>query len=611
MQNNSPSIPDIKAWNIYSLFIEHESFKVPNYQRQYAWGSEQTEDLFTDFLTFHNELEMRGSESYIIGQAIFAPNGDSDKSSYKMAIVDGQQRITTIYLLVIALKRWLGFHGISGIGGSDSDATYRALNALLMHSDPLTGIENKRLEVAIGGNPLLAKLLNEARLPDFSAGSDTQQNLMENFQLLEEKIKGNFQTGEELASFARTVIHKVWIITTKLDSESQALEIFEKINSRGLPLNSAELLKALLFKNASDQDFKEISENWNVAAESMFKVRPSRAASMQFLMKSLLGIKQGRGTSNKQVFREWKEQLDNSVEPKSFAKNLAGQAKHVAAIATGSRNAKNAELYACRRFSTVQHIPLVLAAHGTSSNSEIQSHLLQIIDSRFLLSILSGELPQDLERLIWPWARNLSDLNPNSTTEEVLEASKIAYENVDLMFEKAKLAFKNLDYNKPSHAKQIKFVLACASLAAERMNGEAENIDLDNFFAPRQYDLDHIFPRALTLAAGFDASQGTDWVHQPGNIALLYASDNRSQGAAMPTEKVLNFASSKLLLTSTLSQDDHIAGLNDRKARALASLRQKGFSPIGTGWSAHDAEKRADAYWALFEDWARTRLLLK
>jgi hypothetical protein len=79
----------------------------------------------------------------------------------------------------------------------------------------------------------------------------------------------------------------------------------------------------------------------------------------------------------------------------------------------------------------------------------------------------------------------------------------------------------------------------------------------------------------------------------------------------MPTEKILNFASSKLMLTSTLAQDDHIAGLNDRKARALANLRQKGFSPISVGWSADDAEKRADAYWKLFEDWARTRLLLK
>jgi len=603
------TVPDIARMNVFSMFTDYGSFKVPSYQRQYAWGEEETEALFDDFLEFHKELNVNGSSFYILGQSIFAPNKDADKSSYSLAIVDGQQRLTTLYLFAIAIKKWLGLHGISGQGNSDSDIIYRALNQVLFATNTLTGTQTKRLQVAYGGDDYVDDLLNDASLPDFGE-NDTQENIKANFQFLEEKIKSNFSAGLELAEFAHTLLYKVWVIATKISSESQALEIFEKINSRGKALNSAELLKNLLFRNAREQDFKTISDQWNLAADAMFKVRPTRAAGMQFLMKSLLGARQGHGTSNRLVFTEWRKELGASnQDPVSFAKEVAQSAKFVSAIATSGRNDKNIELYACRRFSTVQHLPLIIASQSFSSNRGLYKNFLKFLDTRFLISLLAKEPSQNLERAIWPWAMNLAALDENSSPAELLAACAPALDELEAWQTQARTNFlRNLDYTRSSHAKQIKYVLACVAWQVEAELGDSGDFDIDSIFAPKAYDLDHIFPKSMVHAADFDLSHGKTWVHQPGNLALLFSDDNRVQGSALPAKKTLNYGTSKLFITATLAADDNINGLNDRKAAVLTKLRKDGFAPVGREWHASQSESRAEAYWKVFERYLEARL---
>jgi len=608
MTNTDAAVPNISSVNIFSLFTEYGTFKVPSYQRQYAWGEEETEALFDDFLEFHRDLDSTGGQSYILGQAIFAPNHDADKANHNLAIVDGQQRLTTLYLFTIALRKWLGLYGISGIGASEDDAVYRSLHKILFASNPMNGSENKRLKVAYGGEDSVDELLEDNNVAEFLE-NETQKNIAQNFVFLEEKIRGAFQDGPTLASFARTILYKVWVIATKIASESQALEIFEKINSRGKALNSAELLKNLLFRNALEEDFKAISDHWNVAADAMFKVRPTRAAGMQFLMKSLLGARQGQGTSNRLVFQEWRKELSESeIDPTEFAANLATRAKYVSGIATSARNDRNKELFACRRFNTVQHLPGVIAAQALSANSDLQQAFFRFLDTRFLISILAKELPQKLERMIWPWAKNLAALDANSSIADLRNACAPANEGLNLLMEQAKLSFMNLDYRKPSNAKQIKYVLACASLQVEISSGEGLMLDVDSIFAPRTFDLDHFFPRSLAEAADFDLSKGKDWIHNPGNMALLHSGDNRAQGATRPADKVLNYGASRLLLTATLAPNGNIAGANDRKLNYLQHLRGVGLKPADANWHASQARERAVAYWTIFESYVDSRL---
>ena len=83
--------PDITAKNIAELFSEKEgTFRVPDYQRQYAWSDEEIEALFEDLHGFHTELLTGGNQSYILGHAIFAP-----KRFWKSAAFSGlvQRRI--------------------------------------------------------------------------------------------------------------------------------------------------------------------------------------------------------------------------------------------------------------------------------------------------------------------------------------------------------------------------------------------------------------------------------------------------------------------------------------------------------------------------------------
>jgi Protein of unknown function DUF262/Protein of unknown function (DUF1524) len=600
--------PDITAKNIAELFSAKEgTFRVPDYQRQYAWSDEEIEDLFDDLYAFHSELKTGGNQSYILGQAIFAPNNSQDSASFAYSIVDGQQRLTSLYLLTIMMRRWLGYFQVVGVGESLPEKAYRALGLILKYPDPMTGNENVRLAVAYRGDESITHLLEDTPLPEVSM-NDTQANIRQNSQILDEKIRTTFVDDKEaLAEFVHTVLYKVWIIVTRIDSESQALEIFDKINSRGKPLNSAELLKNLLFRQASEDQYKTISEDWNEAAEHVFKVRPMKAASMQYLMKSLLGARQGAGTSNRKVFDAWKEVLDESNEDmQDFAKDLNASAKFLSTVASSVKNKQNKHFTAVRYFKTVQQLPVVLAARDMQGSDSYET-LCNFIDARILISLLAKEQPQTLERLIWPWAKDIKSLGANPSATEVLRASSSSIKDIEMLLQQAKLGLSSLDYRKSRDSRVQRFVLAAASLTIEHEAGDGQEFEMDNLLVKSKYDLDHIFAKSLVDSADFNNAEGKDWVHQIGNLTLLHSQDNRTRGASNPSDKSIDYGNGRLLLTNSLAMVGHVQA-NQRRLEVLDNIHGNHGQRVHPNWHAAEVREQTEAYWVILERYLKKQL---
>lgn len=595
--------PDITAKNIAELFSERDgTFRVPDYQRQYAWTDEEIEDLFSDLYDFHTELKAGGNGSYILGQAIFAPNTAQDSSIFSNSIVDGQQRLTSLYLLAIVLRRWLGYFGVVGAGDDPVDKAYRALGSVLRYHDTATGNENVRLSVAYRGDAYIENLLQDAALPEVTI-NDTQANIKQNSQILDEKIRLAFKDDKvELASFVNTVLYKVWIIVTKIDSEAQALEIFDKINSRGKPLNSAELMKTLLFRQASEEQYKEISDSWNSAAEHVFRFHPRRTASMQYLMKSLLGVRQGSGTSNRKVFDQWTEVLEKSEEDMvTFAADLNLSAKFLGSVANQSKTVANKHLHASRYHRTVQQLPVLLAGRDIYKNTETYERLCRFVDARILLSLMAKEQSQTFERLVWPWAKEISALGADSSESDLLRACLSSIKDIKQLKQQAKLAMTSLDYRVARDNKMIRFLLAVASWQTENDAQDAGlGFEIEELLVKNNYDMDHIFPKSLVESADFDLSQGKDWVHSIGNLTLLHKSDNRRLGAANAGEKSEAYGEARLLLTKSLATDAHLPS-NPRHRSVVATIHANEGQQVSKDWHFNQVEKQCEAYWNILE----------
>ena len=602
--------PDITPVNLAVLFEGVDgTFAIPPYQRLYEWEESDAEALFDDLLEFSST----DAGYYILGQIIVSRNGNS--SDYRWSIVDGQQRLTTIYLLSYALLSRIRDFAESAIAGNPAFTAKRALESIMYSVDNAAGgPERIRLLVSEIGREYVDIILDDQKLDNVVDLNDTQKNLRQNFELFQSLAVSKFDSLDSLVLFVNRFLYSVFIIRTRIGSTHQALEMFEKINSRGRPLNSAALLKNLMFEYVDESQYSQLSKTWDAAVQDVFLIRPNRAASMQFLMKSLLGVRTGESISNKDVFSRWRELFKSEdIAVPDFERELSSSAAFLRDLSKGAQSRFNLHLNGTRFFGTVQHLPLMLSIQHLKNAPEIFNAAKRVIDARIVLSLFALEKPQTLESKIWKWAKALSELTTTSTRAQLAKACEKALEETETLFETALTHFQNLKYTSKRDQKRIRFVLAACEDHLSRVI--AKENDVDGLFsgllfppARVRYHLDHIYPKSLADSPDFEFSQGVEWVNQIGNLVLLHPDDNRNAGAARPLLKSDDYASSKLLLTRVLATDASLAGINARLRNAISQARNQGMEPVSASWNGTQANQNTVGYWALFSAWLRTQL---
>lgn len=607
MEKFDKNHPDVEPQRLSEFFSVDRAFKIPSYQREYAWDEHQIDDLCVDLLTFANSTE----PYYMLGQAILAENAEAGSDDYPLAVVDGQQRLTSLYLMFIALRDLLKTVEVSEKDLEVVNDAKSYLESCLLAIDVSNGSKRPRLLLTEFGQTHLERLLKGQSLPEIDMNS-TQINIRENFTYMKDFFAKNLTDAKTISQFVRKVIYQVFIIRTILAEVDQALEIFEKLNNRGRRLNSADLLKNLLFQKTDPEDFEKISKQWESSVENVFKVKPNKAASMEYLMKSLLGERIGAGVPNKGVYKAWKSEFDGkNEEPVKFSEALGEAAKFISMVGTEATNAHNKYLIACRYFGTVQHFPLAVAGRKIFKENQTHFQLLnKIIDTRILLSLFSEEKSQLLDAAIWPWSQKIAGLK-GVTESEILDSAKDSFENQYDLLDAAKLNFSKLRYDKPRDLRRIRFVLAriSHSLQVEALEASLDSTHED-LLTPKKgltgYHVDHIMPKSVMKGENVEDNL---WVHGIGNLVLLHAKDNMSAGAVNPDEKSLDYRNSKLILTQALSKKADLVDLNPRIAGVISKARDLGHGGVDD-WSPDAAMKREEYLWARFEETLKLEALI-
>lgn len=222
--------------------LQSRSFAIDEYQREYKWDKDNIEELLSDltgrFLTNYQEghptSRVSSYESYFLGSIIVTQR---DGKSY---LVDGQQRVTSLTLLLIYLYR---------------AATAKGLNVVqtigpLIFSDNL-GEAKFNLDIP-ERLPVLEALFNGD--PFNSEGKDESiQTMFARYKDIEESGLLD-EIGEGLTHFIYWLLTRVGLIEIVTDSDSAAYAIFETMNDRGKPLSPVDMLKAYLLAPIDDSD---------------------------------------------------------------------------------------------------------------------------------------------------------------------------------------------------------------------------------------------------------------------------------------------------------------------------------------------------------------------
>lgn len=599
-------VPEVSSLNISKFFsgTDERAFKIPEYQREYAWeADEEVEALCSDLFGFFESDD----DYYLLGQSIIAHNTDpKDRRDYPLAVVDGQQRLTTLFLFMIAARDYLKPH----LENADANQVSSVLDKVLNATNHETFMPVVRLRSNDTGHMYITKLIAGEALPLDGHANATQRNMAENFDYISSFFKSKFESPLKFCDFARKVLTQVFIIETRLASQEHALDIFEKLNNRGRPLNSADLLKNLLFQQASINDYAKISEKWYDAAKNVFAVRPHKAASMEYLMKSLLGERLGQGISNREVFKSWKDHLDGNVNMVSFAGDLAKSANYFKSIGSLAHTKDNAFLFGSRFFKTVQHFPLAIAGRGLKNEANNLEFLYRLIDARILLSLYSDEKSQSLDLTVWPWVKKIASLS-NPDIDAIYEISKSAFEPQEELIELGSVVFSRLNYEKNRDKRRILFALALITNEFDIRTGAQDSISATRVhleaYKNGGYHLDHIYPQSLVPSLADDSDEFS-WIHQPGNIALLNGQDNIQIQAAEPGAKSTLYLSSGIILTKALArnEDNNLVGV----VKNVVEKAQEEGHPTVDSWGEQAVQERSSYLWQKFSSRLRVESIL-
>lgn len=265
----SSKIFDPQYWNLETTF--KQIYSVPVYQRPYSWDKEQVDVLLEDLYQAYKEDKNSG---YYIGNIIVHDNNEKINGNIiKFEIVDGQQRMTTLSLVLLALlcvsKRY---------GFKESDRTVQNIKGALWKEVSRSYVRDYRtvnlnsIEKTAFQN--LYDYCFKVHEDDFDIEKYCSSYKKEN--KFEERVFSNFKNiydfiidnvcknnKEEVLDFADYLLqHADFIVIESTCKENKVFSMFESINSKGKKLDEIDLIKTYIFSNLNPQKYDTYLQTW-------------------------------------------------------------------------------------------------------------------------------------------------------------------------------------------------------------------------------------------------------------------------------------------------------------------------------------------------------------
>lgn len=608
--------PNVRAVSLYNLFHD-KTYWIPPFQRGYAWESEQVSDLFEDLEDFFEE-EASNNTPYILGQVIVSEADlRAQEDGYRWSLIDGQQRTTTLTLLFAALKKRVEaiVNNPDFVNDAWRDAEHDLRNMVAFSPKPGRARVPRLSSPYADSDETIEALIVGAAPPP--ATSQSVERLSTAYDELLSRIESYFPDEERhrLLEFISVLMNRVFVVRLEVQSTSDALVVFERINNRGMALDVADLLKNLLFQNASEAEYVEISRLWQQTLTELHKIKQKRIASMAYLLRAI-ALRDGQNVAQNKVREFWQEKLeDGNISARELARQLSQEAKVLVSITKGLNHsgAKSEVVAGSHYLRFIQHVPILLQAWHLGDRT--YSLVCEYLEDRVILSILSNERNSGFERYVPELMKQLGELTPDSGRADVVAAFRRAEskETIQEFVARARLGVSNLSYDKASGRNRIRYVLARITRVAQRDAGlvvpeweillKKQPANSNNGF-----HLDHIYPQSL--------DGGPARKHLIGNLAIITAPFNQGLGDKLPgnPQKREAYSESGMLIAKAISAESINEDAPIAVRRVLNEMREKivqSGASIGVKidmgqfmdeWSEESVAALGEAYWRAFEN---------
>lgn len=258
-------------------------FEIPLFQRNYSWDRDSCEQIFNDIMNAYIR-----KENYYIGNFMFYKSSDTTPRFNKFILIDGQQRITTLLLLLCAIRDKFGnlLHIDTDFLMNNNDEEkykFKLKQNYNDYADFLEIMENKK---------------NDDKKSNIYTAYNTFVNMIDSDKRIDAKnIDGIYNTIKKLEAIG---------IELKCSNIEKVQDIFEKINSTGVGLSSADLIRNFLLFSSSTKIQSELHDYWKIIEDTVGENNISKFAKA-FLIRNTY-----EDVTNEKVYFEFKKKFSKT-----------------------------------------------------------------------------------------------------------------------------------------------------------------------------------------------------------------------------------------------------------------------------------------------------------
>lgn len=519
------------------------TYHVPRFQRDYSWTQDEWEDLWQDI---RETLRPGGEPAHYMGYLVL-----QSQDNRTFDVIDGQQRLTTLSLLVLAVLKNMQELVDAGI---DAKANRLRIDQLrqsyIGYLDPVTLVPRTKLSLNRNNDAYYRDyLVPLQQLPQ--RGLRASEHLLRKaFDWLVRQVRNEYtatRSGAELAKFLDELSDKLFFTVITVTDELNAFKVFETLNARGVRLSPTDLLKNYLFsvvyrESNHPQEIETLERRWEsmvgrLGGESFPDfLRTHWNSRRRFVREAdLFKTIRAETPDKRKVFdllREMEQDIDFYVALSSPEDPLwtEEQRRYVGEL---------------RMFSVRQPWPLLLAAFRAFDAQGVTELLrtCSVISLRY--NVISGLITNEQERTYNGIAQKIAAGEISSPAQAVRALAPVYV--ADEAFRQS-FATKVLRTTSPRNKRIARYLLC--RLEAHLTNHE---YDLDS---PR-YSLEHVLPdNPGAHWPQFGDEQVDAAVYRLGNFAMLESSANRDLGNRPFEEKRPIYAQSSFELTQRIAHDN-------------------------------------------------------
>ena len=507
-------------------------YEIPKFQRDYSWEAEHWDDLWQDIRALLADEDNEHYMGYLVLQT---------SNNKEFQIIDGQQRLTTMSLLILSTLKCLKELVDSGIEAENNlKRKDSLLNSYIGYMDPVTLISNNKLKLNRNSDDYYKQhlvLLKELPLRNTNS---SEKHMRECFNWYYDRIKKEFNTGESLAAFIDNIVDKLFFTVIEVTDQLNAFKVFETLNARGVQLSSADLLKNYLFfvVDETKPHISEIEELENIWSKIVGKLGEQKFEDyLRYYWNSI-----NKSVGKKNLFKNVKGNIKSKEQVFELIRNLNDTADLYLAIQNPEdefwrdkpeirKSLKELKLFQIRQINS-----LFLSA---LRNLEVENFrklakICSVISFRY--NIIGGLNPNAQEDVYNTVALKIS----SNKRFEVADFQTIYVSDLNFENDFSTKEFKNTTRNH----KIVKYILSKIEVYQHKNEIDPES-DL--------FTIEHILPENADDTWGnFTFEEINRSVYRMGNLTLLERKLNRKAGQKGYVEKIVLFARSNSELTKTL-----------------------------------------------------------